>query len=94
MEIRVRSALYISKILTGRCVSVELEDSQTLGGLLQELTDKYGREFYDAVCDEEGYAADNVAILINGTSAAAIGGIEARLRDGDEVVILPSIHGG
>jgi len=86
--------MHIAKILSGRRVTIELTGPQTLGGLLRELTDSYGQEFYDAVCNEEGYHAEKAAILINGVSAAAIGGPDTILNDGDEVTILPAIHGG
>jgi len=86
--------MHISKILTGRNVGIELIDMHTLGGLLHVLTSMFGQEFYDAVCSEDGYNTEKVAILVNGTSAAAIGGINIKLNEGDEVSILPVIQGG
>ncbi|MCL2401780.1 MAG: MoaD/ThiS family protein [Oscillospiraceae bacterium] len=94
MKIQVRSALYISKILAGRKIFVELSEQSTLGGLLRQLTDIYGQEFYDAVCDGTGYRANKVAILVNGANIAAVGGIDIQLKDGDDVLILPVISGG
>ena len=84
----------ISKILPGRVTYVELQGPSTLHGLLRELTRVYGQEFYDAVCDETGYPINKVAILVNGSSAAAIGGVGIPLKDGDDVLILPIISGG
>jgi len=94
MKITVRSSMHISKILAGRRIDIELGNTLTLGGLLKELAGIYGQEFNDAVCGEEGYSTDKVAILVNGTSAAAIGGVDICLNDGDEVTILPAIQGG
>jgi len=94
MRINVRSAMHISKILSDRNVAFEFADPLTLGGLLQALTAAYGEAFYEAVCSEEGYNAEKVAILLNGINVAAIGGVDISLNDGDEVTILPAIQGG
>jgi molybdopterin converting factor small subunit len=98
MKVNVRSALSISKIMSGSRVLVELDEPSSLGGLLQELTGMYGQAFYDAVCSGDhdgcGYPADRVAILVNGSSAAAAGGAGTQLKDGDDVLILPVICGG
>jgi len=80
--------------MSGRKIIVEIPESSTLHGLLKELTVIYGKEFYEAVCDETGYPEDKVAILVNGTSAAVHGGAVVTLKDGDDVLILPLISGG
>ena len=94
MKITVRSVHGIAKILSGRKVFIDLPEPSTLLDLLRKLTDTYGQDFYDAVCDETGYPESKVAILVNGASAAAIGGVGISLKDGDDVLILPVISGG
>ena len=84
----------LSKILSGRKIFIDLPDRSTLHELLRELTRIYGQDFYDMVCCEDGYPEDEVAILVNGSSAAATGGVEIQLKDGDDVLILPIISGG
>ena len=94
MEIRVRSVLTVAKILSGREIFVTLREPSTLHDLLRELTDIYGREFYDAVCSETGYDPKKAAVLLNGSSVLAIGGVNIALKDGDDVLIMPVISGG
>jgi molybdopterin converting factor small subunit len=94
MKIQVRSGLNIAEIMDCRSVGVELPEKATLKNLLDELSAIYGRKFHDAVCDEFGYPESVVAVLINGVSAAAIGGAGIKLKDGDDVLILPVISGG
>jgi molybdopterin converting factor small subunit len=36
----------------------------------------------------------NALILVSGTEVGALDGIDTTLRDGDEVVFLPVVHGG
>ena len=94
MEITVRSVHAIAKIMSGRKIMIELAEPSLLNDLLHELTRVYGQDFYDSVCDENGYPMDRVAILVNGTSAAVLGGANVVLRNGDDVLILPIISGG
>jgi len=94
MTVQVRSVLSIAKILGGRKITVTLPEGTALRDLLQTLADTYGQEFYDAVCSEDGYNESKAAVLVNGSSAAAIGGVGIRLRDGDDVLIMPVMSGG
>lgn len=36
----------------------------------------------------------NILVLVNGREISVLGGLEAEIRDGDEVVLIPVIHGG
>ena len=36
----------------------------------------------------------NALILVNGREIGVLDGLETRLRDGDEVVFVPVVHGG
>lgn len=36
----------------------------------------------------------NVLILVNGKDTSVLDGLETVLKDGDEVVIIPVVHGG
>jgi molybdopterin converting factor small subunit len=36
----------------------------------------------------------NALILVSGTEVGALDGIDTTLRDGDEVIFLPVVHGG
>ena len=94
MRIIVRSAAHLAKIMGGRLIYTEMPEPSTLLDLLHTLSDTYGQEFYDAVCDGEGYVPRKVAILVNGSSAIAIGGVGISLKDEDDVLILPAISGG
>jgi len=94
MRIQVRAGAYIVDIFNSRKMFFELQEHSSLGDLLRELTDSYGSAFYKAVCTEEGYSANHVAILVNGSNAAAIGGTAIRLKDGDDVLFMPILSGG
>jgi len=94
MNIQIRSASNIAKIFNSRKFNIELQEPSTLKDLLEKLTNIYGQEFFDEACTEDGYSPEQIAILVNGSSAAAIGGVSIQLKDGDDVLFLPVISGG
>ncbi len=36
----------------------------------------------------------NALILVNGKEISVLGGLDAKVKDGDEVVFVPVVHGG
>lgn len=74
--------------------SVNIEYSGNVYNLINVLTQKYGNEFKDALFDKEGNLRDYMKILVNGEDLWAIGGIEAEIKDDDEVVFFQTIAGG
>lgn len=69
----------------GKELEVDGEAGRTLAELLSELGSK-NREI----------SPDNpdIIIFVNGVEAHLLGGLKYRLKDGDEVAILPAAHGG
>ncbi|MDI6723690.1 MAG: MoaD family protein [Methanobacterium sp.] len=74
--------------------SVNIEYTGNVDNLIDVLTQKYGNEFKDALFDKEGNLRDYMKILVNGEDLDAIGGLEAEVGSGDEVVFFQTIAGG
>lgn len=64
-----------------------------LGSLIDALRDTEGRELKARLFSNSEIRPD-VLIFINDVGAELLGGMEAELKDGDEVAFLPSVHGG
>lgn len=43
---------------------------------------------------KEDKISNQVIILVNGADANLLGGLRAQLKDGDEITIIPVVHGG
>ncbi|ACS90669.1 hypothetical protein TSIB_1618 [Thermococcus sibiricus MM 739] len=65
---------------------VFLEENSTLGDLLKKL------ELERKIKIE--WDKRNIVILINGRSAEFLGGVKAKLKDMDKIVIMPVAAGG
>jgi len=73
---------------------LEFSRSVTVKSLLSQLSKKYGREFDDYVYDELGDVRGHLQLLVNGRSVTALRGLRTKLKDGDQVAILPPVGGG
>jgi molybdopterin synthase sulfur carrier subunit len=62
-------------------------------GLLEELERSYGG-LKGLVRDERGEVHHHVNLYVNNEAIEALQGLETRLRDGDEVAIIPALAGG
>ncbi len=60
---------------------------------IQEL-DRMFPGIKDRICDEQEKVREYVNIFVNGGDFRHMKGEQTRLKDGDEIMILPSIAGG
>jgi len=76
--------------LTGvRDSTFDIKDDARLADLIGHLGEEYGAAFRQQLDSIKG-----LRILINGQEYILLGGMEAPLKDGDTVVLLPPIAGG
>ncbi len=63
--------------------------------LLRHLGESYGDWFESEVIDDhEKRLREGVLVTVNGIASGQIGGLEAKLKEGDIVTILPFFAGG
>ncbi|MEM0090070.1 MAG: MoaD family protein [Nitrososphaerota archaeon] len=62
--------------------------------LLNQLSEKFGDAFRQRVLDERGNLRSFVVLYVNGKNIQLTEGLDTRLEDGDEVMMLPAIGGG
>ncbi len=76
-----------------RSVHVEVGEPGTLAGVLDALAD--GRPLLDRrIRDETGRLRRFVNVYVDGDDVRWSGGLEAAVRDGAVVQVLPSVAGG
>jgi MoaD family protein len=69
--------------------AIAVKEDGKLADLLEHLNEEYGADFRRQVNNIR-----SLRILINGREHTLLGGMEAPLKDGDTVVLLPPIFGG
>ena len=79
----------LRKIIGNKEIAFELsEDEATIEGLIMEAVKRYGCTIL------ETFFKPGNSILLNGQNIEFLGGIKAKLSDGDRVAIMPLIAGG
>ncbi len=77
----------------GGVKEVELEDVKTIRDVMLKLEQMFPGKIRGEVWDGEKLNEDYL-IMINGRNVVFMGGIDAPLKDGDEVSIFPPAAGG
>ena len=74
-------------------LKIEISAS-SLSEAFAKISEKMGDDFKRRVLDGDGTPRSLINIYINGKNAKFSGGMEASLKDSDEVYILPAVAGG
>ena len=91
MKVTVRVFGDVSQII-GRRHEVELPEGATITTVAARVGEKTGQR--------QGYLGDfhvggkDLAILLNGKSIELLNGVQTKLKDGDEVVVMQPTAGG
>ena len=97
MEVKVRFFTNLREIVGKREETMAFPDSGkvTVDIVLKMLSNKYGKPFTEYVyVGESGQPKGFLQFLVNGTSTAALDGLETALKDGDVLAVLPPVGGG
>jgi molybdopterin synthase sulfur carrier subunit len=94
ISIKIKFFTTLREIVGKKDEQIQLSESTTLEVLLKQLSKKYGEDFEDYVYDELGKVRGHLQFLINGKSASTAQGLKTKLREDDEIAILPPVGGG
>lgn len=96
MKIRVKVRFFttLRELLGKREEQMEFPQAGTVEELLKQLSQKYGKRFRDYIYDDKGEVRSHLHFLINGQSTTTLQGFKTRLKEGDQVAILPPVGGG
>jgi len=79
----------------GTRVLVKLEKPATVIKVIEKLTEDLSPAFKRALVDPElEDPRPNALIIVNGKEISVLQGLETKVEDGDEIVLVPVSHGG
>ena len=95
MKVRVQYLGFIKNMLNKNEDHFELEDGTSLSTLLTKLAEIYGASFRKEVY-EPGVKKikTGFSVTINGQFIGRVGGLDAKLSDGDHVILMSLMTGG
>ena len=92
MRVAVRFRGPVGKRMRTPIFDVEVREGSTLSNLLEVLLQK--EENVSAIWNSPESIDSEALVLLNEVDVGLTGGLETELSDGDEIVVLPLVHGG
>ncbi len=93
MKVKVKFFALLREAAGTKEVEEEVEEGTTVRGLLERLSSKLSTKFKELVFEGQEVSR-NVIILVNRRGIRELEGLETKLKDGDEVALLPPVSGG
>ena len=95
MRVRVQYFGYIKNMLNKREDQIELEENASLSDLLNKLAGVHGAAFRKEVY-EQGLKDVKMgfSVTVNGVLMGQLGGVDTKLADGDNVILMSLMSGG
>jgi len=95
MNITVKFFASLREITGKKDEVFSLNDGLLVEDFIKILIDKYGPEFKYYIYDEEKKSLkQDIQFLINGRNVFTLNGLKTKLKDGDQIAILPPVGGG
>ena len=95
MKVRVQYFGYIKNMLNKREEHFELDENASLSDLLNKLAGVHGAAFRKEVY-EPGLKGVKMgfSVTVNGVLMGQLGGLDAKLSEGDNVILMSLMSGG
>jgi MoaD family protein len=95
LKVRVQYFGFIKNMLNKREEHFELDESPSLSDLLNKLAEVHGAAFRKEVY-EPGLEDVKMgfSVTVNGVLMGQLGGLDAKLSDGDNVILMSLMSGG
>ena len=96
MKIKVEFLGHVRNVIgSNREEEIEISEGSSIADLLMMLSEKYGEPFKKAVYENSGSdVKPNYIITVNGYLLNQLNGVETKLKNGDQVILLPIVSGG
>jgi molybdopterin synthase sulfur carrier subunit len=94
-RVKVRTIARLKEILGQDEVQLPVPRDATVATLMTLMTERWGEDLSTHISEAQASGPlPHVRILVNGQDIAFLDGINTRLADGDEVLLLPLVGGG
>ena len=75
-------------------LNMDLEDESTINDVFVKLFEKYGEDIEKVLIKKTGDLNDQVVILLNEKNIRSLDKLDTKIRNNDEIILLPAIAGG
>ena len=95
LKVRVQYLGFIKNMLNKTGEHFELKEGASLSDLLNKLAEIYGASFKKEVYEPgANKIKTGFSVTINGIFIGQLGGLDAKLSDGDQILLMSLVTGG
>ena len=95
VHVNVRFLGVFQRLSGKKRFQVKLEEPATVRNVIMKLTETFSSEFKRVLVDSElDDPRPNCLILVGGKEISALQGLETEVKDAEEIVLVPMVHGG
>jgi molybdopterin synthase sulfur carrier subunit len=95
IQIEVRLLGIFQRLSGKKHFQITLNEQTTVKQFVTKLTEIFPDEFKQVLVDSQlDDPRPNALILVGGKEIGALQGLETEIKEGDEIVLVPRVHGG
>lgn len=95
INVKIRTFGVFREIFGGKSLAIKFNDGVTVKDVVQRLSESLPNKSKRLVAGSESNdLLLNALILVNGKEISVLNGLETKVSDCDEIVLLPVSHGG
>ena len=95
IQVNVRFLGVFQRLVGKKQFKLELEEPATVKHAITKLTETFSDEFKQVLVDSQlNDPRPNALILVGGKEINALQGLETEIKDTEELVLIPMVHGG
>ena len=95
VHVEVRFLGIFQRLSGKKRFQVKLEEPATVREVIMKLTETFSFEFKRVLVESElENPRPNSLILVGGKEISALQGLETEVKDAEEIVLVPMVHGG
>jgi molybdopterin converting factor small subunit len=95
VNVEVRFLGIFQRLSGKKRFKLKLEDPATVRKVVMNLTETFSSEFKRVLVDSQlDDPRPNALILVGGKEISVLQGLETEVKDAEEIVLVPMVHGG
>jgi len=95
IHVEVRFLGIFQRLSGKKRFKLKLKEPATVRKLVMNLTETFSSEFKQVLVDSQlDDPRPNALILVGGKDISVLQGLETEIRDSEEIVLVPVVHGG
>jgi len=95
ISVEVRFLGIFQRLSGKKRFTLKLEEPATVRSAVMKITETFSDEFKRVLVDSQlDDPRPNALILVGGKEISVLQGLETEVKDGEEIVLVPMVHGG